>query len=105
MVLAGVALAVLSVILAVIAVAQTRAPRGGALALVLGIALLGGGALLSTQPVGPAFPLDAWNRVTSPKAAPGPAPVDETPVDETPADQTAPAEAEDEAPAEAAPAQ
>ena len=83
-VLAGVALAALSVVLAVVALAQTRPPRGGALALVAGIALFGLGAWASTQPVTPAMICDAWTRVTSTKETPGPAPVPE-PAPDTPA--------------------
>lgn len=48
--LLGSALCVLSVILAVISVAQTRAPRSAAAALVLGILLMFLGAWLSPDP-------------------------------------------------------
>lgn len=75
MVLTGAAAALLSILLVIIALAQTRAPRGGALAFVLGFGLLAAGAYLSTQPVMPTFVLDAWQRVTSSKPEPGPAPV------------------------------
>lgn len=78
-VLAGIALAVLSVVLAVVALAQTRPPRGGALALVAGIVLFGLGAWASTQPITPAMVCDAWTRVTSTKQTPGPAPVEPAP--------------------------
>lgn len=76
-VLAGAACAALSVVLAIVALAQTRAPRGGARALVAGILLLAVGAWSSTRPVTPALIGDAWMRVTSTKPAPGPAPVPE----------------------------
>lgn len=75
LVLAGVAAAVLSVLLAVLALAQTRAPRGGAIALVLAILCVAVGAWSSTQPVTPHFVADAWMRITSDKPAPGPAPL------------------------------
>ena len=75
LVLAGAAAAILSIILALLAVAQTRAPRGGAVTLALGIVAIAVGAVCSTQPVTPHFVLDAWVRVTSPKSAPGPAPL------------------------------
>lgn len=83
-VLAGAALAALSVVLVIVALAQTRAPRGGALALVAGILLLALGAWASTQPVTPAMIGDAWARVTSAKPMPGPAPVPEPQVDPVP---------------------
>lgn len=83
MVLFGVLSAALSVIFVILALSQTRAPRGGALALVIGILLLAAGALSSTLPMTPHFVADAWQRVISPKAEPGPAPVPD-PVDETP---------------------
>lgn len=77
LVLAGVAAAALSVLLAVIALARTQAPRSGALMLVLAILLVAAGGLSSTQPLTPGFVCDAWSRVTSPKPVPGPAPVAE----------------------------
>lgn len=89
-VLAGAALAALSVVLVIVALAQTRAPRGGALALVAGILLLALGAWASTQPVTPAMIGDAWARITSAKPAPGPAPVPEPAADAAP-DTAAPA--------------
>ena len=76
-VLLGAALAALSVILAVVALAQTRAPRGAALAFTTGILLLVAGGFASVQPVTPAMIGQAWSRVISPKPAPGPAPVPE----------------------------
>lgn len=82
LVLAGVAVAALSVLLAIVALARTQAPRGGALALVLGLGLIAAGAWCSTQPLGVGLVGDAWSRVTSDKAAPGPAPVPD-PVTET----------------------
>lgn len=97
-VLAGAALAALSVVLAIVALAQTRAPRGGALALVAGILLLGLGAWASTQPVTPAMIGEAWLRITSAKTAPGPAPLPE------PAPEAAPQPAPEPAADAAAPA-
>lgn len=75
LVLAGVAIAALSVLLAIIALARTRAPRGGAQALVLGIVMIAVGAWSSTQPMTPHFIGDAWSRVFSDKSVPVPAPV------------------------------
>lgn len=92
LVLAGMAAAVLSVLLAVIALARTQPPRSGALMLVLAILLVAAGGWSSTQPLTPGFLGEAWSRVFSDKPAPGPAPVPE------PAPETAP-EAAPEAPA------
>ena len=50
--LVGMALCALSVLMAIVAVARTQPPRAGAIALVLGIALLFGGAKLSDEPFG-----------------------------------------------------
>lgn len=85
LVLTGVALALLSIILVVVALARTRAPRGGAIALSVGILLIAIGAWGSVQPVTPYFALDAWTRVTSPKSAPGPAPLPDESIPDAPA--------------------
>ncbi|WP_323716612.1 hypothetical protein [Paracoccus aminovorans] len=109
--LAGVALCVLSVLAAIVSVARTRAPRGAAILLVLGLVLVFAGARLDSRPFGVAALQESWQRLVNgqvtlsddPVTAPAPeaeAPVAEAPVAETPAAE-APAT---EAPATEAPA-
>lgn len=66
--LAGVALCALSVVMAVVSVARTRAPRGAALALVLGIAALFAASWLDERPFGWRSVCDAWERLVSGKS-------------------------------------
>ncbi|WP_294925225.1 hypothetical protein [uncultured Paracoccus sp.] len=70
MLLAGSALCAISVVLAVVSVAQTRAPRVAAITLVLGLALLFGAAWLRPAAVGPQQVLDAWQRLLADKPLP-----------------------------------
>ena len=66
--LAGVALCALSVVMAVVSVARTRAPRGAALALVLGIVVLFAASWLDERPFGWRSVCDAWERLVSGKS-------------------------------------
>ncbi|MDS9466554.1 hypothetical protein RGQ15_03045 [Paracoccus sp. MBLB3053] len=91
--LGGVALCALSVLLAIIAVAQTRAPRGAAVALVLGLVALFAGSLLDSRPLGLDTLAQSWHRLQSGESFYAPIPP------EAPAE--APAEAPSEVPAEA----
>lgn len=112
--LAGVALCVLSVLLAIVSVVRTRAPRGAAILLVLGIALAFAGTWLDQRPFGIPALQESWQRLlngqvslsTDPVTAPAPeaaapaAPEAAAPAVETPAAE-APAAPAAEAPAEA----
>ncbi|MEF9600796.1 hypothetical protein O4J55_00190 [Paracoccus sp. PXZ] len=112
--LAGVALCVLSVLLAIVSVARTQAPRGAAILLVLGIVLLLVGGWRDQRPFGLQSLEESWQRLvngevtmgTDPVTAPAPeAPVEtpaaqapaETPATETPAAEPAPEAGADEA--------
>lgn len=66
--LAGVALCALSVIMAVVSVARTQAPRGAAVVLVLGIVALFATVLLDTRPLGVGSLQESWQRVISGQA-------------------------------------
>lgn len=68
--LGGVALGVLSVIVAVIQLLQMRPPRAGAILLVLAIVALLSGAWLAPQPFRLAHICDAWTRLTRGEVAP-----------------------------------
>lgn len=61
--LGGSALCVISVIMAVVAVAQTRAPRGAAIALMLGIIALAVAAKSDPVAVTPDNVLHTWQRM------------------------------------------
>lgn len=102
--LGGIALGVLSVIIAVIQLLQTRPPRAAAITLVLAIAAILAGGWLAPQPFRLSHICDAWTRVSGGQVAPAadPAPVEEP----APAGEAAPAEdpAAEDAPAEQAPA-
>lgn len=84
--LAGVALCLLSVLAAIYSLARTEAPRGAAISLVLGIALLIGGAWLDDRPFGIEAIRESGQRLvdgdialgTDPVTAPDPAPEAET---------------------------
>lgn len=105
--LAGVALCVLSVLLAIVSVVRTRAPRGAAILLVLGIALAFAGTWLDQRPFGIPALQESWQRLlngqvslgTDPVTAPAPeaaapaTPEAETPAPVTPAVETPAAEA------------
>ena len=100
--LAGVALCVLSVLAAIISVARTRAPRGAALLLVLGIALGFAGAWLDQRPFGVESLEESWDRLVKGEIALAPAPAAEAPAAEAPAAEAPAAEpAAEPAPAEA----
>lgn len=102
--LAGVALCALSVLLAILSVARTQAPRGAAILLVLGIVLLLAGGWLDQRPFGIQSLQESWQRLvngevttgTDPVAAPAP----EAPAEEAPAGEAAPETPAVEAPAE-----
>ncbi|KGJ11369.1 hypothetical protein EQ718_08280 [Paracoccus versutus] len=109
--LAGVALCVLSVLMAIVSVARTQAPRGAAILLVLGLAMLLAGGWLDQRPFGVQSLQESWQRLvngqvttgTDPVTAPAPeAPAEEAPA-ETPA-ADAPATPAVEAPAAEPPA-
>lgn len=68
--LAGVALCVLSVVMAIISVARTEAPRWAAVALVLGIVALIAGARLDDRPFGIESIAGSWSRLTAGQQAP-----------------------------------
>lgn len=61
--LAGIALGVLSVVLAVVQLMQTRPPRAAAITLVLAIAAILAGGLLAPQPFRLSHICDAWTRL------------------------------------------
>lgn len=63
--LAGVALCLISVVAAIIQLLQTRPPRGAAIALVLGVAAIFAAAWLSPEPLQPHDVVQAWSRVSS----------------------------------------
>ncbi|WP_104491713.1 hypothetical protein [Paracoccus denitrificans] len=94
--LAGAALCALSVLMAIVSVVRTQAPRGAALLLVLGIVLLFAAAWLDPRPFGIQSLEESWQRLVSGQVMTGTDPVT-APAPEAPA-ETAP-----EAPAETAP--
>ncbi|UXU76014.1 MULTISPECIES: hypothetical protein [unclassified Paracoccus (in: a-proteobacteria)] len=101
--LAGVALAVLSVVMAVVSLARTQPPRGAALALVLGIALMFAGSWLGQRPFSLQTLGDSWQRLLSGQIS---LDQDATPVAPVPASAPqAAAEAPAETPAEPAAAE
>ena len=111
--LVGVALAALSVLLAIMSLARTEPPRGAAITLILGIALVFGGAKLSAAPLGVDLLTGAWQRLMNGQITLDQAPA-ETPVANPSAATTevpaaapaeAPAAAAAETPAETAPSQ
>jgi len=61
--LAGLALCVLSVLMAIVSVARIQAPRGAAILLVLGIALLLAGSWLDQRPFGIRAVQESWRRL------------------------------------------
>ncbi len=83
MLLAGTALCVISVVMAVIAVAQTRAPRAAAIALMLGFIVLFVAARMQPGAVTPENVVQVWQKLMrgeltleepAPAEAPAPAP-------------------------------
>ncbi|ABL70367.1 MULTISPECIES: hypothetical protein [Paracoccus] len=106
--LAGAALCALSVLMAIVSVVRTQAPRGAALLLVLGIVLLFAAAWLDPRPFGIQSLEESWQRLvsgqvttgTDPVTAPAPEAPAETAPTETPAAET-PAEAATETAADA----
>ncbi|SMG51101.1 hypothetical protein [Paracoccus sp. J56] len=99
--LAGVALCALSVLLAIISVARTQAPRGAAVLLVLGIVLLLVGGWRDDRPFGLETLKESWQRLmkgevslsTDPVTAPAPAEPAATEAVQEPAEQPAATEA------------
>lgn len=63
MLLAGSALCVISIVMAIISVAQTRAPRHAAIALILGLVLLFAAAWMQPAALGPQQVMAAWQRL------------------------------------------
>lgn len=61
--LAGVALCALSVLLAIIALLRTEAPRAAAIALVLGLVLMLGGTALDDRSLGLNTLAQSWSRL------------------------------------------
>ena len=105
--LAGVALCAISVVMAIVSVARTQAPRGAAVALVLGIVVLFAASWLDQRPFGIANVGESWNRLISGQSfgtdtvtAPPPAVTESAPVESAPAPAPAPAETPAEAAAE-----
>ena len=80
--LGGIALGVLSVIVAVIQLLQTHPPRAGVILLVLAIVAILSGAWLAPQPFQLSQICDAWTRLTGGEVAPAadPAPDAEQPL-------------------------
>ncbi len=62
--LAGVALCLISIVVAVVQLIQLEPPRAAAIALVLGIVLILAGAYTDPEPFQPQSILTAWERVT-----------------------------------------
>lgn len=102
--LAGVALCALSVLLAILSVARTQAPRGAAILLVLGIVLLLAGGWLDQRPFGIQSLQESWQRLVNGEVTTGTdpvtAPAPEAPAEEAPAGEAAPETPAVEAPAE-----
>lgn len=67
--LAGVALCVISVIVAVVQLLQTVPPRGAVITLILGIVLIFVGAYTAPKTFHPRDILSAWSRVTGNETA------------------------------------
>ena len=63
--LAGVALCLISVIIAVVQLAQTKPPRAAAITLILGVVAIFAGAYLNPEPFQPQDVVTAWNRVVA----------------------------------------
>lgn len=102
---AGVAFCALSVLMAIVSVARTQAPRGAALALVLGIALMFAGTWLDQRPFGVDTLSESWQRLVSGESLGNDGVTAPAPTETTPAETPAPATAGTEAtPAEATPA-
>lgn len=101
--IAGVALCALSVLLAIVALLRTEAPRLAAIALVAGLGALFAGTLLDDRPLGLNTIAQSWSRLTAGRA---PAPAAETPAAPAApaAGKPAPAAEAPSAPAPAAPA-
>lgn len=68
--LAGAALCALSVLMAVVAVARTQAPRAAAVVLVLGIVVMFAASWLDTRPFGLDALGESWQRLTGSQEAP-----------------------------------
>lgn len=70
--LAGVALCLISVVAAVVQLLQTQPPRGAVITLILGIVLIFAGAFTNPDPFKPQDIASAWTRIT--QETPHPAP-------------------------------
>ena len=68
--LGGIALCLLSIVVAVVQLLQTRPPRAAAIMLILGIAAIFAAAYLSPQPFSLEQIPQAWARVTGGTTAP-----------------------------------
>lgn len=97
---AGSALGVLSVLMAVVAVIQTRAPRGAAIALMLAIILFLLGAKMDPSAINPVNLGQAWQRLFAGEISLSEAPVaEDTPAAQAPAGQEGAGAAGNAAPA------
>lgn len=70
--LAGVALCLVSVVAAIVQLLQTRPPRAAVIMLVVGIALIFASAFTSPDPLSPGSVVGAWDRITAEVARPAP---------------------------------
>lgn len=70
--LAGVALCLISIVVAIVQLLQLQPPRAAAIALILGIAAIFGAAYLDPAPFQPTDVVQAWDRVSSEATAPQP---------------------------------
>lgn len=95
--LAGVALCALSVLLAIVSVVRTQAPRGAAIALALGLVLLFVGSWRDPRQLGLQTLYESWHRLVNGQVVLGTDPVT------TPAPETADVQPPAEAPAVEAP--
>ncbi|WJS83238.1 hypothetical protein [Paracoccus sp. TOH] len=97
--LAGVALCALSVLTAIVSVVRTRAPRGAAILLVLGLVLAFAGSWLDQRPFGVAALKESWQRLLRGEVSLGSDPVTAPAPTPTPTPEPTPAAATPEAPA------
>lgn len=70
--LAGVALCLISIIVAIVQLLQLQPPRAAAITLILGIAAIFGAAYLDPEPFQPTDVVQAWDRVSSEATTPQP---------------------------------
>lgn len=96
--LGGIALGVLSILVAVVQLLQTRPPRAAAITLVLAIVALLAGAWLAPEPFRLSQICDAWTRVTGGVVEPAEQATPEAATPEAAEPEAAEAEAAPEAP-------